>query len=97
MRTISLTCKATTIDSNKIAILRLIQLARKLDRTDSATLRQIAEYFSDEKEYTLAAEIYNSINDMKALLHMYVGAQLWDEVKDVLSPFIKHCFRPSIS
>jgi intraflagellar transport protein 122 len=58
-------------------------MSRKLDRQDAGTLRHIAKHFTERKEYSLAADIYTRIDDQRALVHMYVNAQLWQEVSRV--------------
>lgn len=53
---------------------------RKLDRSDIEPLRMMAKYFAERGEYTLAAEVYNLLNDTRSLVLMYVGAHAWEDV-----------------
>ncbi len=58
----------------------MIQLARKLDRSHADILRTIAQHLVNAKEFTSAAEIYQSIGDMKTLVHMHISAKQWEDV-----------------
>ena len=53
---------------------------RKLDRSDLDTLRKLANYFIQKNDYSLAAKIYTSINDIKSMVDMHVNAGHWTDV-----------------
>lgn len=64
---------------------------RKLDRSDTDSLRKLAGYFVkkvclllktgySQGDYNVASKIYQSMNDMKSLVHMHVTAGQWSDV-----------------
>ncbi|PAV77093.1 hypothetical protein WR25_12873 [Diploscapter pachys] len=78
-----------------------INVMRKLDRSDLDTLRKLANYFIQKNDYSLAAKIYTSINDIKSMVDMHVNAGHWTDafaladhypkyVEDVYIPYARH-------
>lgn len=53
---------------------------KKLDRSDVEPLRLMVKYMIEHREYTLAAEILQSLNDMRALVAMHITALQWTDV-----------------
>ncbi|EJW79340.1 hypothetical protein WUBG_09751, partial [Wuchereria bancrofti] len=68
----------------------LINLAHRIDRSNVDVLRMIGNYLAKKKEYTLASQLFQSINDIHALINMYVGAELWNDAFLVASKFQKY-------
>ncbi|KAL3982366.1 WD domain G-beta repeat family protein [Acanthocheilonema viteae] len=58
----------------------LIKLAHRIDRNNVDVLRTIGNYLAKKEEYTLASHLFQSINDIHALLNMYVDAALWNDI-----------------
>ncbi|VDO45663.1 unnamed protein product [Onchocerca flexuosa] len=57
----------------------LINLAHRIDRSNVDVLRTIGNYLAKKGEYTLASHLFQSINDIRALINMYVDAALWND------------------
>ncbi|XP_051524720.1 intraflagellar transport protein 122 homolog isoform X2 [Myxocyprinus asiaticus] len=57
----------------------LIDLARKLDKAEREPLSRCAVFFKRLNHHGYAAEIYNKMGDMKALVELHVEARHWDE------------------
>ncbi|XP_051509236.1 intraflagellar transport protein 122 homolog isoform X2 [Myxocyprinus asiaticus] len=57
----------------------LIDLARKLDKAEREPLSRCAAFFKKLNHHGFAAEIYNKMGDLKALLELHVEARHWDE------------------
>ena len=60
--------------------LRLIDLARKLDKADREALSKSAMYLRKMEQYAYAAEVYTKMGDTKALVMLQVEAKHWEEV-----------------
>lgn len=58
----------------------MIDIARKLDKAEREPLTKCAYYFKKLLNHGYAAETYIKIGDLKALTHLYVETQQWDEV-----------------
>lgn len=43
-------------------------------------LRKIGNYLAKKGKYTLASQLFQSINDIRSIINMYVDAALWDDV-----------------
>ncbi len=54
---------------------------KKLDRSEVESLRMMVKYMIDNREYTLAAEILQSLNDMRGLVAMHITALQWNDVR----------------
>ncbi|XP_059379664.1 intraflagellar transport protein 122 homolog isoform X1 [Carassius carassius] len=57
----------------------LIDLARKLDKAEREPLSRCAVFFKKFNHHGYAAEIYNKMGDLKALVQLHVDARHWDE------------------
>ncbi|RXN12603.1 intraflagellar transport protein 122-like [Labeo rohita] len=57
----------------------LIDLARKLDKAEREPLSRCAMFFKKFNHHGYAAEIYNKMGDLKALVQLHVDARHWDE------------------
>ncbi|VIO86941.1 Uncharacterized protein BM_BM3532 [Brugia malayi] len=68
----------------------LINLAHRIDRSNVDVLRIIGNYLAKKEEYTLASQLFQSINDIHALINMYVDAELWNDAFLVASKFQKY-------
>lgn len=58
----------------------MINLAHRIDRSNVDVLRTIGNYLAKKEEYTLASHLFQSINDIRALINMHVDAALWNDV-----------------
>lgn len=52
----------------------------RMDRSDVDALRTIGAYLVRKEEYTLASQLFISINDIRALINMHVTAAHWNDV-----------------
>lgn len=59
---------------------RLIDVARRLDKADRESLIKCATYLKNLEQYGYAAEVYNKMGDIKALINLHVEARHWDDV-----------------
>ncbi|CAI9719013.1 transport 122 homolog isoform X1 [Octopus vulgaris] len=57
----------------------LIRLARKLDKTDQEILNLCGSYLMKMEKYSLAAEVYHKIGDIKSIINLWVKARQWDD------------------
>uniref|UniRef100_A0A671RXG8 Intraflagellar transport protein 122 homolog n=1 Tax=Sinocyclocheilus anshuiensis TaxID=1608454 RepID=A0A671RXG8_9TELE len=57
----------------------LIDLARKLDKAEREPLSRCAVFFKKFNHHGYAAEIYNKMGDLKALVLLHVDTRHWDE------------------
>ncbi|XP_051483299.1 intraflagellar transport protein 122 homolog isoform X2 [Apus apus] len=57
----------------------LIDIARKLDKAERELLSKCAFYFKKLDNPGYAAETYMKIGDLKALVHLHVETQRWEE------------------
>ncbi len=55
-------------------------MMRRLDRGEVDLLRRIGAYLVSKQEYTLASQLFLSLNDIKALINMHIAAQQWNDV-----------------
>ncbi len=60
---------------------RLIDLARKLDKAEREPLSRCAMFFKKFNHHGYAAEVYNKMGDLKALVLLHVETRHWDEVR----------------
>ncbi len=60
---------------------RLIDLARKLDKAEREPLSRCAMFFKKFNHHGYAAEVYNKMGDLKALVLLHVDTRHWDEVR----------------
>ena len=61
--------------------LRMIDLARKIDKADREALSRAALHLAKLGEFGYAAEVYSKMGDQKALIAMRVEAKHWDDVR----------------
>lgn len=64
-----------------LCLFRLIDLARKLDKAEREPLSRCAVFFKKFNHHGYAAEIYNKMGDLKALVQLHVDTTHWDEVR----------------
>ncbi|KAK0399989.1 hypothetical protein QR680_003303 [Steinernema hermaphroditum] len=57
----------------------ILQLMRKMEKSDVDGMRKIGEYLVKKGEYQIAAQLYISINDIKSLIKMHISAGQWDD------------------
>ncbi|VDM96734.1 unnamed protein product, partial [Thelazia callipaeda] len=57
----------------------LINLSHHIDGSNVDLLHTIANYLGRKNEYTLASQLYQSINDIRSSINMYVEAKLWNK------------------
>lgn len=62
----------------------MVNLSRKVDKSQTDILSRIAKELSNAKEFTLAGEIYQKMGDTKSLVQMHISSEQWDDV----SPFM---------
>lgn len=60
--------------------LRLIDIARKLDKAEREPLAKCAFYFTNLKQHGYAAETYSKMGDLQALLQLHIETWHWEEV-----------------
>ncbi|EJD73786.1 hypothetical protein LOAG_18816 [Loa loa] len=68
----------------------LINLAHRIDRSNVDVLRTIGNYLAKKEEYTLASQLFQSINDIHALVNMYVGAAIWNDAFLIAAKYQKY-------
>lgn len=73
------TLKAIEIIGENGWIDMLIDVGRKLDKADRPSLILCTEYLQQHKQIVYAAEMYQRLGDIEALVTMYVDNQLWTE------------------
>uniref|UniRef100_A0A0K0CXY7 Vps16_C domain-containing protein n=1 Tax=Angiostrongylus cantonensis TaxID=6313 RepID=A0A0K0CXY7_ANGCA len=69
----------------------------KLDHSDVSSQRRLAAYFVRKSEFSLAARIYGKINDIRALIEMYVAAEHWTDafaIADRYPNFVEDVYLP---
>lgn len=64
----------------KIKNFSVANAARKLDRSDANTLREIGNYLSKRGEFIMATSIFTQIQDYRAIVRMHVEAKHWEDV-----------------
>ncbi|GAB1599701.1 intraflagellar transport protein 122 homolog [Argonauta hians] len=57
----------------------IIRLARKIDKTDQEILNLCGSYLMRIEKYSLAAEVYNKLGDIKSIIKLWVKARQWDD------------------
>lgn len=62
-------------------LLRLIDVARKLDKADRDSLVQCAFYLKQLDQFAYAAECYYKMGDIRSVVLLHVEAKHWDEVR----------------
>lgn len=60
-----------------------MNLMHRINRSDVDILREIGFYMAEKKEYTVATQVFRSINDIRSLLKMHVNVGQWDDVTDI--------------
>lgn len=60
--------------------LRLIDIARKLDKAERELLSKCALYFKRLKHHGYASETYSKMGDLQALVQLHVETRHWEEV-----------------
>uniref|UniRef100_A0A8R1TUJ1 Intraflagellar transport protein 122 homolog n=1 Tax=Onchocerca volvulus TaxID=6282 RepID=A0A8R1TUJ1_ONCVO len=68
----------------------LINLAHRIDRSNVDVLRTIGNHLAKKGEYTLASHLFQSINDIRALINMYVDAALWNDAFLIAAKYQKY-------
>ncbi|VDM24258.1 unnamed protein product [Toxocara canis] len=68
----------------------LVNLMYRMDRSDVESLRTIGAYLVRKGEYTLASQLFLSINDMRALINMHVNASHWTDAFAIASRYPKY-------
>ena len=58
--------------------IRLIDVARKLDKAEREPLGKCAEYFKKMEQYAYAAETYTKMGDTKSLVLLHVESRHWE-------------------
>ncbi|KAL3116899.1 hypothetical protein niasHT_001628 [Heterodera trifolii] len=58
---------------------KVVNAARKLDRSDANLLREIGQFLSRKSEFTMAASIFQRINDTRAIVQMHVDSEHWED------------------
>lgn len=58
---------------------RLLELGRRLDKTNRSALTSIAEYLKRGNDSAGAAEMYRRIGDSAAVLSLHVDAKEWEQ------------------
>ncbi|KAH7729605.1 WD-repeat protein 10 [Aphelenchoides avenae] len=58
---------------------RILNAARKLDRSEANLLREIGNYLARKGEYAAAANYFHQINDTKSIVLMHVNAEHWED------------------
>ncbi|XP_074986385.1 intraflagellar transport protein 122 homolog isoform X1 [Caretta caretta] len=71
--------KAIEISGDHGWVDMLIDIARKLDKAEREPLSKCAYYFKRLDNHGYAAETYMKIGDLKALVHLHVETQRWEE------------------
>uniref|UniRef100_A0A8C0G8H9 Intraflagellar transport protein 122 homolog n=1 Tax=Chelonoidis abingdonii TaxID=106734 RepID=A0A8C0G8H9_CHEAB len=71
--------KAIEISGDHGWVDMLIDIARKLDKAEREPLSKCAYYFKRLGSHGYAAETYMKIGDLKALVHLHVETQRWEE------------------
>uniref|UniRef100_A0A452ICL5 Intraflagellar transport protein 122 homolog n=1 Tax=Gopherus agassizii TaxID=38772 RepID=A0A452ICL5_9SAUR len=71
--------KAIEISGDHGWVDMLIDIARKLDKAEREPLSKCAYYFKRLDNHGYAAETYMKIGDLKALVHLHVETQHWEE------------------
>ena len=61
-------------------VVRMMDVARKLDKADRDALLRCAMYLKKMQQYAYAAEIYTKLGDTKGLVMLRVEAQHWEDV-----------------
>ncbi len=56
-------------------------MARKLDKAEREPLSRCAMFFKKFNHHGYAAEVYNKMGDLKALVLLHVDTRHWDEVR----------------
>ncbi|XP_039530512.1 intraflagellar transport protein 122 homolog isoform X2 [Pimephales promelas] len=62
----------------------LMDVARKLDKAEREALSRCAAFFKKFDHHGYAAEIYNKMGDLKALVQLHVDTRHWDEAFSLL-------------
>ncbi|XP_077073746.1 intraflagellar transport protein 122 homolog isoform X2 [Siphateles boraxobius] len=62
----------------------LMDVARKLDKAEREPLSRCAVFFKKFDHHGYAAEIYNKMGDLKALVQLHVDTRHWDEAFSLL-------------
>ncbi|XP_061218518.1 intraflagellar transport protein 122 homolog isoform X1 [Neopsephotus bourkii] len=71
--------KAIEISGDHGWVDMLIEIARKLDKAEREPLLKCAFYFKKLANPGYAAETYMKVGDLKALVHLHVETQHWEE------------------
>ncbi|KAI6231946.1 hypothetical protein M3Y95_00435200 [Aphelenchoides besseyi] len=71
--------KAIKIIINNDWIEKVLQLANRLDRSDSNLIREIGAYLAEKGEFTVAANLYTQIGDVRSIAMMHANAEHWED------------------
>ncbi|KAI6240597.1 hypothetical protein M3Y99_00428900 [Aphelenchoides fujianensis] len=71
--------KAIKIMINNDWIDKILQLATRLDRSDSNLIREIGAYLANKGEFTVAANLYTQIGDIRSIALMHANAEHWED------------------
>ena len=81
----------TQVIMYQFGFLRLMDLARKLDKADREALTRCAHYLTKMEQYGYAAEVYSKMGDHKSLILLHVEAKHWEDVRYVFFCLFYFC------
>eukprot|EP00164_Ancoracysta_twista_P001588 GFYU01002082.1.p1 GENE.GFYU01002082.1~~GFYU01002082.1.p1 ORF type:complete len:1195 (-),score=419.63 GFYU01002082.1:77-3661(-) len=76
--------KAINLFGERGADEELVEVARQLQKTDVAELRDCAGFFRKHKNHAYAKEIYLKLGDTKSLMEIHMEFDRWDDAFDLL-------------
>ncbi|KAF7635241.1 hypothetical protein Mgra_00005356 [Meloidogyne graminicola] len=66
---------------------KVVNAARKLDRSDANLLREIGQFMAKNGEYIQATSIFQKINDIKSIIQMHINAENWDDALSLINRY----------